>query len=224
VKQRWRFLHLATHGFFDPPLPSPARPKGGILPGFETQRGELTYGRNPLLASGLVLSGVNADAEKGSLSAEEVASLDLRSCELVVLSACDTGRGKVAVGEGVLGLQRGFQVAGARAVAVSLWSINDAATSVLMEEFYAQLWGKEKLSKIEALRRAQLAVLRDPARVRKRMEELRAVLVKRGVSEADLAARGFVKKAEDLPGGGKDRGGRSWPAWWAGFVLCGQGW
>src|SRR5262249_36632196 len=72
-------------------------------------------GRNPALLSGLVLSGANADPEAGLLTAEEVSHLDLRGCALVVLSACDTGLGKAAGGEGVLGLQRAFQNAGARA-------------------------------------------------------------------------------------------------------------
>src|SRR5262249_37969998 len=95
----------------------------------------------------------------------------LGGCELVVLSACDTGLGGFQRGEGMLGLQRGFQSAGARATAVSLWSVHDAATSVLMEEFYARLWGKKGVSKLEALRQAQLALLRDPAKVTKRMAE-----------------------------------------------------
>jgi hypothetical protein len=53
---------------------------------------------------------------------------------------------------------------------------------------------------------------------------MRAELAKRGVSEADLERRGFLKKALDLPGGGKDRDGRSFPAWWAAFVLFGESW
>src|SRR5439155_3692898 len=102
-------------------------------------------------------AGANRAPDRGILTAEEVAGLDLRGTELVVLSACDTGLGKEAGGEGVLGLQRAFQGAGARALAASLWKVDDAATSVLMEEFYANLWRK-KLPRLEALRQAQRAV------------------------------------------------------------------
>jgi CHAT domain-containing protein len=169
-----------------------------------------------------VLSGANRSPDHGILTAEEVADLDLRGTELVVLSACDTGLGKVAGGEGVLGLQRAFQAAGARSLAVSLWSVNDAATSVLMEEFYANLWQK-KLPRLEALRRAQLTVLRDPGRVEQRRRELRELLVKRGVPEEELAARGILKAAEDIrSGGGASAARRSPPAWWAAFVLSGD--
>jgi CHAT domain-containing protein len=219
---RWRYLHLATHGFFEPPPPQGrvARPADGSL-GFDEARRSLTYGRNPLLLSGLVLSGANRAPERGILTAEEVADLDLRGTELVVLSACETGLGKVAGGEGVLGLQRAFQAAGARSLAVSLWSVDDAATSVLMEEFYANLWQKG-LPKLEALRQAQLTVLRHPGRVGQRRQELHKLLVKRGVPEEELAARGIHKAAVDLPGGGAAAPRRSPPAWWAAFVLSGD--
>jgi CHAT domain-containing protein len=106
---------------------------------------------------------------------------NLRGVELVVLSACQTGLGKVASGEGVLGLQRGFHEAGARSLAVSLWSVSDAATSVLMEELYANLWQK-KMPRLQALRQAQLTVLGDPQRVEARRRELRAELAARGIA------------------------------------------
>jgi CHAT domain-containing protein len=205
---RWRYLHLATHGFFEPPPPAPPGRPAGLSFGFSDTRQALTYGRNPLLLSGLVLSGANRSPEQGIITAEEVADLDLRGTELAVLSACETGLGKVAGGEGVLGLQRAFQAAGARSLAVSLWSVNDAATSVLMEEFYANLWQKH-LPKLEALRRAQLTVLREPERVEKRDA---------------LAARGIGKRALPLPPGGgvSSARRRSPPAWWAAFVLSGD--
>src|SRR5262249_31090731 len=158
---RPRWLHLATHGYFEPPagaVPLHALAVlalgAGVAPGWSgpvqslavllageerdaTDRREQTldlsgqrlrtFGRNPELLSGLVLSGANADPEKGLLSAAEAAHLDLRGCELVVLSACDTGLGKVAGGEGVLGLQRALQTAGARTTICSLWSVSDPA-------------------------------------------------------------------------------------------------
>jgi CHAT domain-containing protein len=175
----------------------------------------LTWERNPQLLSGLVLAMANPRPEEGVLTAEEVCSLDLRGCNLVVLSACETGLGRVAGGEGVLGLQRAFQVAGARAVLASLWSVSDPATSVLMEQMYKRLWGKEKVSRLEALRQAQLYVLRNPTSVLARAKELA-----RAARGAEL--RGLGKESALLPKGTSPAEARSHPAWWAGFVLSGD--
>jgi CHAT domain-containing protein len=90
-----------------------------------------------------------------------------------------------------------------------------------MEEFYRNLWVK-KLPKLQALREAQLTVLRHPELVTKRAKELAAQLVKRGVSEEELERRGIGKEARKLPKAG-DRPGHSPPALWAAFVLCGDG-
>jgi CHAT domain-containing protein len=210
-KARWRYLHLATHGFFQPPQSGPAlRPPSPDLLTFGAERDLRLFGRNPLLSSGLVLAGANCSPKRGMLTAEEVAGLDLRALDLAVLSACETGLGKVAASEGVLGLQRAFQAAGARTLVASLWKVNDAATSLLMERFYHHLW-QEKRSKLEALRRAQLYVLRHPERVQKRRRELAA--------EGVRAPEG---EASPLPGGGEVAPGRSHPALWAAFVLSGD--
>ena len=122
----------------------------------------------------------------------------------------------------MLGLQRSFHAAGVKTTVTSLWSVHDAATLVLMEEFYSRLWGKQRLTKLEALRQAQLAILRDPRRVRKRTEALLADARKRGVPEAEL--RGAGRLALDLPPGGKAGAApqRSPEAWWAAFVLSGD--
>jgi CHAT domain-containing protein/tetratricopeptide (TPR) repeat protein len=216
--RRWRYLHLATHGWSEP---APV----GSGSGFGQDRALLTYHRNPLLSSGLVLSGANADPAAGTLRAEEVAGLDLRGCELVVLSACETALGRVEPGEGVLGLRRAFRAAGAQSTIASLWPVHDAAASVLMAEFYARLWGKEKTTPLEALRQAQLFVLRNPDRVSERARQLRAELLARGAPQAELEARGLGKKAvlvADQPP--RSSGRRSPPAWWAAFVLAGRGW
>jgi CHAT domain-containing protein/tetratricopeptide (TPR) repeat protein len=217
---RWRYLHLATHGFFEPPAKYASKKRDEW--GFAEERALRTFGQNPMLLSGLVLSEVNNDPGKGTLTAEEVMNLDLRGTELVVLSACETGLGKDLNLEGVMGQRRAFQGSGAKALVVSMWNISDAATSVLMEEFYTNLWGK-KLGKLQALRQAQLTVLRNPQLVQQRAKELRGILLKRSVTEAELASRELGKKAVDLPGGGKvEPGGRSPLAWWAAFILSGE--
>jgi CHAT domain-containing protein len=215
----YRYLHLATHGFFEPPPDNVVLRR---LPGDPLGAEYRTFVRNPMLLSGLVLAGANRDPAKAVLTAEEVSGLDLRGAELVVLSACETGLGKVTRTEGVLGLQRGFHEAGARALAVSLWNVSDAATSVLMEEFYTNLWEGKAPTKLEALRRAQLAVLRDPARVERRRQELRDALAKRGVAEAVLQTRGLGQKAGKPEVDAEGGSGRSHPAWWAAFVLSGD--
>jgi CHAT domain-containing protein len=136
--------------------------------GFRSQ----DQGIDPALQSGIVFAGANRDAasaevsmpdfsketDDGILTALEISELDLRNVDLAVLSACETGLGRVAGGEGVLGLQRAFQTAGARTCVTSLWKVNDTATQTLMTEFYTNLW-QRKLGKLDSLRQAQLTML-----------------------------------------------------------------
>jgi CHAT domain-containing protein len=163
---KYRWLHLATHGFFAPPsLASALAPAK-----YDPQRGTGEFdrkgmaGSHPGLLSGIALSGANTPAgendDDGILTAVEVAGLDLDKAELVVLSACETGLGSVAGGEGVLGLQRAFQLSGAKTTVTSLWKIPDQATMQLMQRFYENLWDK-KLSKLDALREAQIWMLKE---------------------------------------------------------------
>jgi CHAT domain-containing protein len=108
--------------------------------------------RNPLVLSKLVLAGANRPVatdsaglpvgDDGFLTAEEVTGMDLSRNELVVLSACETGAGKVRGHEGVFSLQRAFHVAGSRAVVASLWAVDDRATQALMSRFYQNLWAR----------------------------------------------------------------------------------
>jgi CHAT domain-containing protein len=175
---------LATHGYFQP-----AKDGADVPPEFR---------------SALALAGANrqtpAGRRDGLLTAVEVASLDLDRVQLAVLSACETGLGDSHEAEGVLGLQRAFQVAGARSVVASLWSVADEPTRVLMERFYANLWRKDKpLGKLEALRQAQLWLLREGA-------------TNKGIR------RGMIR--EDLPAPASD--GRLPPYYWAAFVLSGD--
>ena len=113
-----RLLHIATHGFFSNGATS----------------------SNPLFNSGLLFSEVSQSfdfsGEDGILTAYEVVNLDLTDCDLVVLSACETGLGELENGEGVYGLQRAFQVAGVQNLIMSLWKVSDTATQELMTNFY----------------------------------------------------------------------------------------
>lgn len=124
-----RIVHLATHGFFTGRL----QDVGRANPAWD----------EPLLQSGLALAGANAastatGADDGVLLAEEVAACDLTSVDWAVLSACESGLGEVRAGEGVLGLRRAFEIAGARTVVMSLWAVEDEPTRAWMRALYDQ--------------------------------------------------------------------------------------
>nr|VFJ68570.1 MAG: Tetratricopeptide repeat-containing protein [Candidatus Kentron sp. DK] len=128
-----RVLHLATHGFF--------LPKEGKEGAARTER--------PMTLGGLALAGANRgrvgemgpDGEDGILYALEAQSLNLRGTALVVLSACDTGRGEVDISDGVYGLTRALGIAGARNVLMTLWPLEDRLAREFMEDFYRNWLG-----------------------------------------------------------------------------------
>ena len=94
----------------------------------------------------------------GLLVALEISSLNLIGTDLVVLSACDTGIGEVPKGQGVVGMRRAFQEAGAKSIVMSLWQVPDRETKNLMIKFYKKLY--EGKSKIESIHEASLEVMR----------------------------------------------------------------
>ena len=114
-----RVLHLATHGFY---------------------RDQVDRGERPMLLSGIALAGANeavaGDRDDGVLYALEAQSLNLEGTELVVLSACETGQGKIDYGEGVYGLVRALRTAGARQVLMTLRPVEDASAERFMRQFY----------------------------------------------------------------------------------------
>ncbi|NOK71001.1 MAG: tetratricopeptide repeat protein [Chloroflexi bacterium AL-N10] len=131
-------LHIATHGFF-----------------FSFIKNE-----NPLLLSGLALAGFNpreSGTEDGVLTALEAAGLNLQGTKLVVLSACETGLGEVANGEGVYGLRRAFVMAGSETQIISLWQVDDLGTKDLMVGYYQGIYQGQPRG--EALREQQLKML-----------------------------------------------------------------
>ncbi len=141
-----KILHIATHGFFI----KEAQTEEDKTMGVGSEHSAL----NPMLRSGLLLANAEAaidgKSEYGVLTAYEVMNLNLDKTEIVVMSACETGLGDVKNGEGVYGLQRAFLVAGADALVMSLWKVNDEATQKLMSSFYKNyllLNNKEKAFK-----------------------------------------------------------------------------
>ncbi len=130
-------LHIATHGFF---LDQPDEDNSEIQLGVQAEASR----KNALLRSGLLMTGATQTAkgeqdsaiENGIFTAYEAMNLDLSSTEIVILSACETGLGEIKNGEGVFGLQRAFQIAGAKSILMSLWKVDDAATQLLMTSFY----------------------------------------------------------------------------------------
>ena len=155
-----RLLHVATHGEFAAD-PAEMRRETFSLRGIEAP-GQPAILDDPLLRSGLFFTGANRyraglpplpGADDGVLTAYEASQLNLDGTELVVLSACKTGLGQSRDGEGVFGLRRAFQIAGAQTVLMTMWRVPDEDTQVLMELFYRRwLAGADKH---DALRSAQ---------------------------------------------------------------------
>lgn len=146
-----KIFHIATHGFY-----SPDNTSDDVIGQNEAEQTE-----NPLLKTGLLLKGAgdllektqyNYNMESGILTAYEAMSLNLDKTDLVVLSACETGLGKVSNGEGVYGLQRAFLVAGAKTLIMSMFKVDDTATQKLILNFYRK-WlstGNLRASFVEA--------------------------------------------------------------------------
>jgi CHAT domain-containing protein len=205
-----RFVHLATHGFFTP-APATGRASDRLKDRWMILQADLM--------AGVALAGANRRQEPsfdlgfvsddGILTAAEVTAMDLRRVELVVLSACETGLGLQIRGEGLISLQRALQLAGARSTLTSLWKVEDNATQTLMIEFYRNLWEK-KLGKLEALRQAQLTMLReyDPETGRLRGPGEISPIAPEGLPEARKTA---FRDGEPLS-----------PFYWAAFVVSGD--
>ena len=169
--EEYRYLHFATHGIL-----------GNQIPGVD----------EPAL---VLAAELENSAQDGFLTLSEVEELKLNS-EMVVLSACDTGSGKYFTGEGIMGLSRGFLLAGSRSVIVSLWPVASEATVELMTLFYQNL--RSGKSKEDSLRLAQLAMM-DSKNVKTYRE--------RGIRVTDRAISG----THDIH-----------PFYWAPFVMIGE--
>jgi CHAT domain-containing protein/tetratricopeptide (TPR) repeat protein len=161
------FVHIATHGFVRAGAASASRPAGrcwrderdlalgpGVADRFD-KVGNRPDIEDALDDAGLLFTGTSDTS--GVLTAREIAAIDLHGTKLIVLSACDTGSGELAKSEGIYGLRRAVAIAGAQAQVVSLWKIDDSATSHLMDRYYGEL--RRGAGRSEALQRTQLEML-----------------------------------------------------------------
>ena len=133
----YRYLHFATHGFFNDAA--------------------------PLLSAIILAQPDSKSGEDGFLTAREIFDLNL-SADLVVLSACNTARGEKRNGEGLIGLTWALFAAGAPTQVVSQWAVNDAGTGLLMQHFYSNLTRK-RMAKGDALRQASLSLLNEGSKL-----------------------------------------------------------
>ena len=152
-------LHLATHGFF---FPDPIQEIPKENKSIEGKSLIYKASEDPMMRSGLWLAGAknywgksnpNNTIDDGILTASEISNLDLSACQLVVLSACETGLGEVKGSEGVFGLQRAFKMAGVKNIIMSLWKVPDTQTAELFDVFYSGCFAGKSIH--EAFRSAQ---------------------------------------------------------------------
>jgi CHAT domain-containing protein len=194
--ERFRVLHLATHGHID--LGDPSRSalvlaRDGLSGQEQAERA--SKGQRPFtgeLTVGAILKEWQLD------------------CDLVVLSACETALGRKSSGDGLLGFTQAFLKAGARSVVLSLWQVDDEATALLMVRFYQNLLGKrpglkKPMPKAEALAEAK--------------QWLRNLSAKEVKAEAERLPRGKAAKPVPLR---KEARPFAHPYFWAAFVLVGD--
>lgn len=153
-------LHIATHGFFfETPL---KKEIANEIKSIEGKDKIYKASEDPMLRSGLVFAGANnywnntnddITIDNGILTASEISNLDLSACQLVVLSACETGLGEVKGSEGVFGLQRAFKMAGVKNIIMSLWKVPDTQTAELFDIFYSECFAGKTIH--EAFQSAQ---------------------------------------------------------------------
>lgn len=157
-------IHLATHAFaFGDHCASGDALRSIALDLPPADGKPMDLSNLPNLSALAFLPGSGAVADDGLLTSEEIATLNLSAADWVVLSACETALGKVQGGEGVFGLRRAFRLAGARAVVMSLWKVEDRATAEFMRELYKArlIDGKDTPDSMQAAMRATLVARRE---------------------------------------------------------------
>lgn len=164
--QHKRLLHIGTHGFYYTGTQTQFNRYFRDANSSERTPEELAMERSGLLfagAQGPLCRGVKLPegVDDGVLTAAEISALDFSGLELTVLSACETALGKISA-DGVFGLQRGFKKAGAGAMLMSLWKVDDDATAHLMKEFYRHWLSGDSANKYSALEKAKASVRTNP--------------------------------------------------------------
>ncbi|MCC2695854.1 tetratricopeptide repeat protein [Nodularia sp. LEGE 04288] len=189
---------IATHGLFLPNLPPHRQNEELKTPIFS-----ISKAKNPMLRSLLALAGANTwlsggilppELGKGCVFAQDIANLDLWANELTVLSACDTARGDIKIGEGVFGLRRAFTVAGTKTLVMSLWKVPDKATALLMECFFDNL--QSGMQRTEALQNAQ-NYIRNITVNKLRRSNLGIEILKELLRVKDLSPQGKINCQEE---------------------------
>ncbi|MBI4854494.1 MAG: CHAT domain-containing protein, partial [Acidobacteria bacterium] len=160
-------LHIATHGFFlqeevaAPPTSDEMRIGEIVGTEIENKFSGVKI-ENPLLRSGIALSGANLhkdEKEEGIFTALKTTGVNLWGTKVVVLSACNTAVGEVKTGDGIYGLRRALVLAGSETQLMSLWPVSDKGTKELMIDYYSRLQKDEGRS--DALRNVQLELLKN---------------------------------------------------------------
>ena len=213
--KRIKIVHIATHGFYW--TESEAKGLNDMLSFLSIDNNRNRYVEDKaLMRSGLLFAGANnalvgkqlpKDVDDGILTAQEIANLDLRGLDIVVLSACQTGLGEIT-GDGVFGLQRGFKKAGANTLLMSLWNVHDDATRLLMTQFYENLIAGK--GKAESLREAQQYV--------RNYEIEKEITQSEGKRPLSALAREQAQKNKNNRIVKKIRPYQS-PKYWAAFIL-----
>jgi len=215
-------VHIATHGFA---LEKQELPEHKIKMSLQS---DLPHSRvaDPLMRCGLAFAGAHTflksdrkelmgEYDDGILTAKDVLSLDLPETDLLVLSACQTALGEVRNGEGIQGMRRAFELAGVRTIICTLWSVPDASSAILMEEFYARLLKNKDMNKLRALAEAKEHV--------KTMKngELIKYLINNNITDAtekteleDIYSNATDDWKEERP--------YEHPYYWAGYILQGD--
>lgn len=163
-----KIIHVATHGFYFDSADEESKAMIDLMSLSLANDTHRTWEDKALMRSGLYFAGaenkyqgtmIPDGLDDGILTAQEISTLDLSGLDLIALSACQTGQGDVS-GDGVFGLQRGFKKAGASSILMSLWKVDDEATSLLMTQFYKN-W-MSGMSKHTALEEAKKMVRTNP--------------------------------------------------------------
>ena len=161
-------LHLATHGYFFPD-PKQELQKEDLLS--DSKFKIYKTADDPMMRSGLLFAGANKywgkstenpTTDDGILTASEISNLDLSSCQLVVMSACETGLGQINGSEGVFGLQRAFKMAGVKNIIMSLWKVPDAQTAELFDIFYTECFAGKSIQEAFQIAQAKMKLKYSP--------------------------------------------------------------